>query len=57
MPGVQHQETKTFPMSTYASGDAGIQSESQREITTSGKKLRPAELQKNPGKPVDKPPA
>jgi hypothetical protein len=47
-------------MSTYATGDAGIQGESQREITASRKKLiwlRLGEFQKNPGKLVDKPPA
>ncbi len=28
------QETKTFPKSTYASGDAGIADESQKETTS-----------------------
>jgi hypothetical protein len=34
----RNRETKTFPKSTYASGDAGIPGESQKEITPAGTK-------------------
>jgi len=40
-------------MSTYASGDAGIQGESQSEITASRKKLRLARLRLSPARPKD----